>query len=96
MMNIKHITPKSCTKKLGQTEKGEVFRFVNSPTPYMRLPFDGNEIFDAYHHYYDLEDAIEDSIAVFEEGLYAWNKEGLNYEYYQDDGAGRFRHQVDS
>ena len=88
MMNIKHITPKSYSKKLGQTEKGEVFRFANSPTPYIRIQFDGNEIFNAYHHYYDLEDAIGDSTEVFNEDLYEWQDEGegpLNFEYYQDD-----------
>ena len=84
-MNIKHITPQSCIKKLGQITRGEVFRFVNSSTPYMRIQYDGNEIFDAYHHYYDLEDAIEDSIKVFTEDLYEWNEEGINYEHYQDD-----------
>ena len=88
MMNIKHITPKAYTKKLGQTQKGEVFRFVNSPTPYMRVQFDGHEIFDAYHYYSDSEDAIYDSVAVFNEDLYDWQDKGegpLNFEYYQDN-----------
>ena len=90
MMNIKHITPKSYIKKLGQTEKGEVFRFADSSTPYMRIQFDGNEIFAAYHHYSDLEEAIYDSIAVFDEYLYDWQDKGegpLNCEYYQDDSV---------
>lgn len=87
MMNIKHITPKSYTKKLGQTQKGEVFRFANSSTPYMRIQYDGNEVFDAYHHYYDLEDAICDSVQVFDEDLYQWNNDTLDYEYYQDDSV---------
>jgi hypothetical protein len=86
-MNIKHITPKACTKKLEQTNKGEVFRFANSSTPYMRIQYDGNEIFDAYHHYYDLEDAIADSIQVFDKDLYQWNDNTLDYEYYQDDSV---------
>lgn len=86
-MNIKHISPKDYTKKLGQTNKGEVFRFANSSTPYMRIQYDGNEIFDAYHHYYDLEDAIADSIRVFDEDLYQWLNDTLDYEYYQDDSV---------
>lgn len=86
-MNIKHITPKAYTKKLGQTDRGEVFRFANSSTPYMKIQYDGNEVFDAYHHYYDLEDAIADSIQVFDEDLYEWDNDTLDYEHYQDDSV---------
>ena len=85
-MNITYNSPTPQTKKFGDIPNGEVFRFPDRKTPCMKINYNGNEIFQAYHFYYDMEDAIEDCIAVHNEELYVWNnkQEQLDYEHYQE------------
>jgi hypothetical protein len=88
-MNITYNTPTPKTKTLEVIPNGEVFRFPNGKTPCMRINYDGNEIFQAYHYYCDIEDALDECIIVHEEELYAWDnkQEQLDYEYYQQSEA---------
>jgi hypothetical protein len=88
-MNITYNTPTPKTKALDDMTNGEVFRFPDRKTPCMRVNFDGNEVFQAYHYYYDIEEALDECIIVHEEELYAWDnkQEQLDYEYYQQSEA---------
>ena len=83
-MNITYKSPTLHTKTLDDIPNGEVFRFSNSKTPCMRVNFDGNEVFQAYHHYYDMDEALDECIITHEEELYAWDnkQEQLDYEHY--------------
>ena len=84
-MQITYNTPTPHTKTLDDMTHGEVFRFPNSKTPCMRVSLDGNEVFQAYHFYYDIEDAIDECVIVHQEELYTWDdkEEHLDYEFYQ-------------
>jgi hypothetical protein len=84
-MNITYNTPTLHSKKLGDIPNGEVFRFPNCTVPCMKINYNGNEIFQAYHYYYDIEDALDECIIVHEHDFYTWNgeQEQLDYECYQ-------------
>lgn len=84
-MNITYNSPTPNTKKLDDIQNGEVFRFPNGKTPCMKVPFDGNEVFHAYHFYCDIEDAIDECLITHQDELYVWNEEEeqLDYEFYQ-------------
>ena len=88
-MNITYNHPTPKTKTLNDIENGEVFRFPDCKTPCMKVNFDGNEIFQAYHYYYDMDDAIDECLIVHEEEVYVWNSEQklLDYEYYRQSEA---------
>lgn len=88
-MNITYNTPTPKTKTLADIRSGEVFRFPNGKTPCMRVNFDGNEVFQAYHFYYDMEDALDECIIAHQEELYIWNgeQEHLDYNHYRQSEA---------
>lgn len=85
-MKITYNSPTPRTRPLDDIPSGEVFRFPNGKVPCMRVNFDGNEVFHAYHFYYDMDDTIEECLIVHQEELYTWDKkeEQLDYEFYRD------------
>jgi len=84
-MNITYNSPALHTKTLDDITNDEVFRFPDRKVPCMKINYNGNEIFQAYHCYYDMDDAIDECLIVHEEELYVWNnkQEQLDYEYYR-------------
>jgi hypothetical protein len=88
-MKITYNHPTPHTKKLGDIPNGEVFRFSSCKVPCIRVNLNGNEVFQAYHYYYDIEDALDECIIVHEEELYVWDnkEEQLDYEHYQQSNA---------
>jgi hypothetical protein len=83
-MNIIYNSP-TPTKTLGDMTDGEVFRFPNCKAPCMKINYNGNEVFQAYHYYYDIDDALDECIVVHEHDFYTWigEQEHLDYECYQ-------------
>lgn len=88
-MNITYNSPTPHTKTLGDITNSEVFRFPNCKVPCMRVNFDGNEVFQAYHYYYDMDDVIDECLIVHQEEVYVWNdkQEQLDYEHYLQPDA---------
>lgn len=75
-MKIKHLTPEPYTARLEELSKGMVFRFQKSSTPYMTLPFMGDEIKAMYKHRYGGAEEMLEDIEICDKNLYLWAEDG--------------------
>jgi hypothetical protein len=78
-MKIKRLTPTPDLMKLYNLATGEVFRFPQSNSPCMKLPYDGDSFYGMYKHLGQSSSAIIKSISndidVYDENFYYWIEE---------------------